>query len=353
MSRPFSIFKWQITFKNQISNVVIMNEEQTIRRRYAGTQYASIPILQIKNVRKQFGNKVVLNNMSFDIMKGELFGLIGRSGAGKTTLLKTLVGHYTSDAGEIYYKGENITKNKKLIRTVFGFTTQDNCFYEELTPLQNLEYFGRMYDISKKEILKRGEEILKSVELWAYKDTKSKHLSGGQQRRLDLSISLIHNPEILILDEPTTGLDPILRKSMWRLIQKINMSGVTIIMSSHLLEEMEFLCHEVVIMQNGTAILKGRPEALRAAYSINQEVTMETYPGKYKAILDALVKQGIKVIYPHKESNKAIFYTPNAYVAMRVLSEILTEYNERLIDVNIAKPNLNEVFEGLSRAKQQ
>ena len=330
-----------------------MEGEHAINRMYSGTQNAPTPILQLKNVQKKFGNKIVLNNLSFDIMKGEIFGLIGRSGAGKTTLLRTLVGHYSADVGEIYYKGENITKNKKLIRTVFGFTTQDNCFYEELTLLQNLEYFGRMYNISKKEIMHRSEEILKSVELWEYKNVKSKHLSGGQQRRLDLSISLIHNPEILILDEPTTGLDPILRKSMWHLIQKINMSGVTIIMSSHLLDEMELLCHEVVMIRDGTVMIKGRPEVLRSIYSMNQEVTMETYPGKYKIILNELMKQSIKVFYPHKESNKAVFYTPDAYAAMNILSRLLSKYGERLIDINIAKPNLDEVFEGLLRNTKQ
>jgi len=116
---------------------------------------------------------------------------------------------------------------------------------------------------------------------------------------------------------------------------------------------MELLCHEVVMIRDGAVMIKGRPEVLRSVYSMNQEVTMETYPGKYKIILDELMKQGIKVFYPHKKSNKAVFYTPNAYAAMNVLSQLLTKYGERLIDVDIAKPNLDEVFEGLSRNTKQ
>lgn len=307
------------------------------------------PILRFSKVTKKFGNKTILHDISFDIYAGELFGLIGQSGAGKTTLLRTLIGYYKPDEGSILYKGTNITNKMNFIRKIFGFSTQDSCFYEDLTLSQNLSYFGEMYGLTKTEVTGKTEHLLKLVELWEDRNLLAKQLSGGMQRRLDLAIGMIHDPEILILDEPTSGLDPILRKSMWSLIKKINQLGVTIIMSSHLLDEMEHLCRDVAMIKNGTLLVKGSPNQLKTYYSKHQEVWIESYPGNYKRLIEEVKNRNIAVFYPRHEGNKLVFYTPDTYSTLRVLPLAATAANEGLSTVKIEKPTLNEVFEALTR----
>jgi len=309
---------------------------------------AAGPILRFSKVKKSFGDKTVLHDISFDIYPGELCGLIGQSGAGKTTLLRTLIGYYELDSGSILYKGTNITNKIQFIRTIFGFTTQESCFYEDLTLMQNLTYFGSMYGLSKLEIAKKSEQLLKLVELWEDRNLLARQLSGGMQRRLDLAIGMIHDPEILILDEPTSGLDPILRKSMWNLIKKINRLGVTIIMSSHLLDEMEHLCQDVAMIKNGTILVKGSPNQLKSYYSKHQEVWIESYPGNYKKLIDEIKKRNIAVFYPRHEGTKLIFYTPNTYSVLRAIPLAASASNEGLSTLKIEKPTLNEVFEALT-----
>ena len=248
------------------------------RYEYLNEQMKEVPLIEFSSVCKSFAGKKVLDNITFNISKGELFGLIGTSGAGKTTLLKLLIGFYSPDSGKILYKGKDITNDVDNIRKIFGFTTQDNCFYDELNLLDNMRYFGKMYGMSSKLIREKSEYLLKLVGLWDGRMKKTCDLSGGMQRRLDLAISLIHNPEILILDEPTTGLDLIIRKRMWQLIQQINRMGVTIIMSSHMLDEMEHLCNDIAMIKDGKIIIRGSPKQLGMFYSTNEEVHLETSP---------------------------------------------------------------------------
>lgn len=305
-------------------------------------------ILRFSNLKKGFNGRTVLNNISFDIYDGDIFGLIGSSGAGKTTLLRIIIGYYSPDSGFIFYKNHEVSKNLYKVRRVFGFSTQDNCFYEELSVLDNLKYFGSMYGVTGKNLLRKSEKLLKLVELWDYKNLEALHLSGGMQRRLDLAISMIHDPDVLILDEPTSGLDPLLRKSMWNLIRKINSLGVTIIMSSHLLDEMEDLCDDVAMIKNGNLLVKGSPEQLKAFYSKNQEVWVESSPGNYKKLLKGLQEKKILTYYPRREGARLVFYTPDTNAILRALPVVASSLKEKLKEVRIEKPTLNEVFEALS-----
>ena len=307
-----------------------------------------VPLIEFVNISKTFNGKKVLDNISFSISQGELFGLIGTSGAGKTTLLKLLIGFYSPDVGKILYKGKEITHDKEHIRKIFGFTTQDNCFYDELNLVDNMRYFGKMYGMTGSKVKEKTEYLLKMVGLWEYRYKKASDLSGGMQRRLDLSISLIHDPEILILDEPTTGLDLIIRKKMWQLIQQINSMGVTIIMSSHMLDEMEHLCTDISMIKDGRIIVRGSPKQLEMFYSTNEEVHLETSPGRYKPLLFQLIKMGIKIYYPRVEDNRLIFYTPSAYNIIKVILPTLEFMEERLVGIKIDKPSLDEVFEAVS-----
>ncbi|MBT4823901.1 ABC transporter ATP-binding protein [Candidatus Woesearchaeota archaeon] len=208
-------------------------------------------IIEFVNIDKAFSTNKILDNLNLSINKGDLIGLIGKSGEGKTTLLRVLIGFFKIDAGQILFNDQDITKKTSLIRDVVGFCTQENSFYPELTIEENLWYYGRLYKMSRRLLKKRSSHLLDLTGLEAHKKRLAGRISGGMKRRLDFAISLIHDPEILILDEPTTGLDPIIRKSIWDLIEKINKEGKTIIVSSHLLDFIEEKCKKIAFLSKG------------------------------------------------------------------------------------------------------
>jgi len=307
------------------------------------------PVVSFRNISKSFGLKKILSDISFDVMENEIFGLIGESGSGKTTLLRTLIGFYSPDKGNIYSLGQSLVENPDVLKERFGFSSQDGCFYQDLTPLENLKYFGKLYRLKGSTIKQMSEFLLKMVELWDSRSTVAGNLSGGMQRRLDLCCALLHKPKVLIMDEPTAGLDPLLRKHMWSIIKKINASGVTVIISSHLLNEMEQLCTNVAMIQNGKLIGRGTPDQLKNLFSKNEEIILETFPGGYKYIVNSLMEKGVQLNYVRYEKHNVVMYTPNAEAALKAIVSVLEELKEKLLEIEIHKPSLNEVFEALSR----
>ena len=312
---------------------------------------SSYPLVTFENVSKSFQKKNVLSHIYLQINTGDIFGIMGLSGAGKTTLLRLMIGFYPADSGKIYFRNQNIAQNLYLIRRIFGFSSSDHCFYQELTLRENLRYFGRMYGLSAGFIDQRSKELLHLVGLWSDQETPAQDLSSGMQRRFDIACSLIHAPKILILDEPTQGLDPLTRKQMWTLIQKLNTQNMTIILSSHRLDEMEHVCNRVAMLHHGHILISGTPNQLKDAYSRNEEISLETFPGNYVRILSALQMQGFMVQYVRYAEHKVMFYTPATEKTLHALLHVLGEQGERLLDVEVNKPNLNEVFEVFSHVQ--
>ncbi len=213
------------------------------------------PIIKIENLKKRFGKSIILDGLSLEIKEGDVLGLIGRSGSGKSTLMKILIGYYARTSGKIYYKGEDISKDIEKIRKIVGYTTQDNSFYDKLTIYENMDYYSNLYNVKKliegKKLKQHIEEILDSVELLKSKKSIADNISGGMKRRLDFAISLLHKPDILILDEPTAGLDPLLVKQFWSVVNKILKENKTAIISSHIFSEIEDNCNKVAVLEDG------------------------------------------------------------------------------------------------------
>ena len=184
-------------------------------------------ILHIHGISKSFNGTPVIESADFDVNKGEIFGIIGMSGAGKTTLLNLLVGFLKPDQGDVVFtlpdnSNISIVKQTDLVKKFFGFSTQSPSFYPKLTVIENLEHFGTLAGIPERKIRTRAKELLRLVGLSPAQDVIAEKLSGGMQKRLDIACALMHNPEVLILDEPTADLDPIMRKQLWQLIKDIN-----------------------------------------------------------------------------------------------------------------------------------
>ncbi len=239
-------------------------------------------ILEAKDVSKKYGNRIILDNINLQVYQGEILGIIGQNGSGKTTLLKMLVGFLHPDTGNILFDQKDLAKNQKKLAINFGFAAQENSFYPNLATEENIRYFGSLYNISKKTLDTNTKTVLDLVKLNDSADVLAKHLSTGMQRRLDIACSLINNPRILILDEPTENLDVMLRHEILDLIARINSHGTTIIMSSHLLEDIEQTSDSVAILYKHTIIKQGPLSMLR---SLSRRSSLED-------IFESLVKNG-------------------------------------------------------------
>jgi len=313
------------------------------------------PIVKIRGVSKSFGSKRVLDNVNFDINEGEIFGVIGASGVGKTTLLQCIVGFYPLSKGDIGYRIDNkgvytyysIKKHLKDLTSSIGFSMQDPSFYNKLTVKENLDYFATLYDIPKRFIPERIRKVLDLVELTGEENTMAENLSGGMQKRLDIACSMINNPKVLILDEPTADLDPVLRKHIWDLLKKINSLGKTIIISSHFLEEMDALCDRIALIKDKTITHVGTTEDLRKQYPYNKEIVLNLASRDYKKLASKLKNLPITKITQRGE--RMVIYTQQAE---RVLKHLVKEVDEDdLLELEVQRPTLDEVFASLIEKK--
>ena len=308
-------------------------------------------LIEIKNITKTFENKKVLNDISFSINKGEIFGIIGQSGAGKTVFLKALIGFYKPDSGDILFEGKSVFKNQKEILKTIGFASQRHSIYPDLSLKENLKYFGRLYGMKSSDIKENTKKVLELVELTDYAHKLAGKLSGGMQRRLDIACALVHSPKILILDEPEAGLDPVLRKHIAELIQKIRNEGTTIILSSHFMNEIEPLCDRVAMLKQGTLAAYGSPMELLTKYADNYEIVIRSYPGNYNNILAWLKKSGLTIITSKIEGNRLLIYVPqksapDAYVEFIVQS--LKPIKETLMGIQLNQLSLDILFERIA-----
>lgn len=223
-------------------------------------------LIKFEGVTKKFGRNVVLDNVSFCIPEGKITGIIGASGEGKTTILKLLIRFYKPTKGKIVYSKRNIARESEIKR-IFGFSTEDGSFHSRLTVLENLKHFGTLHHVKRKDIIKRSNELMKFVGLEYAKDIIAGNLSMGMKKRLDVAISLMHNPSVLIMDEPTADLDPLLRDKMLELIKKIKKQGTTIILTTQILGEMDKICDKIAILFNKKIIHECTPETIKKKYS--------------------------------------------------------------------------------------
>lgn len=234
-------------------------------------------LITIDQVSKSYGKQQVLNGIDLTIRKGEVFGLLGPSGAGKTTLVKQLVGLEEVSSGEIHLFGDK-QPSLDLIEKI-GYMAQSDALYTELTARENLEFFVSLYKLSKRKRSERIKEVMRVVDLEESIDKIVAQYSGGMKRRLSLAIAMLHEPFILILDEPTVGMDPILRKSIWESFEELTKRGVTIVVTTHVMDEAE-KCDRLGMIREGKLTAVGSPDELkRKANVTNLEAAFLVFGG--------------------------------------------------------------------------
>nr|WP_262371093.1 ABC transporter ATP-binding protein [Rossellomorea vietnamensis] len=233
------------------------------------------PIIVMKNVKKAFGKQEVLRDISLEIPQGEIYGLIGPSGSGKTTLVKMLIGLETPGSGTIQFKGGALEAGS--VYTSVGYMAQSDALYTELTAKENLNFFAALYGLKKKEREERIKIVMKTVDLLDHLHKPVALYSGGMKRRLSLAIALLHDPEVLILDEPTVGIDPVLRQQIWAQFQELKSKGRTLLITTHVMDEAE-RCDRLGLLRDGMLLGSEKPSVIKEKYGVSsiEEVFLST-----------------------------------------------------------------------------
>lgn len=217
--------------------------------------------IDVKNLRKVFSNHIAVENISLKVSKGKIFGLLGPNGAGKSTTIRMLCGVLTPTSGEGKVLGYDLYKEGEKIKQNIGYMSQKFSLYEDLTVLENLKFYSNIYSLSKDVRKERIEELIEMAGLKGREKTITGNLSGGWKQRLALGCALIHRPKLLILDEPTAGVDPVSRRIFWEMIYELAKQGITILVTTHYMDEAES-CDEVAFVFKGKILTKGTPREL-------------------------------------------------------------------------------------------
>ncbi len=299
-------------------------------------------ILEIKNLTKTYGELTALNSFSLSLEKGEILGLLGPNGAGKTTMISILSGIVKDFSGTVTFKNENLFSNREL-KNYMGIVPQDMAFYEDLNAMENLMFWGGLYNLPNSTLKKRAAQLLELVELGTRAKEPIKNFSGGMKRRLNIAIGLIHNPELLLLDEPTVGIDVQAKVNILDIIKNVGEQGTAVIFTTHQLAEVEQICSRIVIMDKGTLLAQGTMDELIRIVGGKEMVDVE---GEFSAnhfseIIKNQNHQGIEIL--SVSDNLANLAFDNTDLIPSMMEQLFK--NQIVVsDLKIKSPNLEAVF---------
>jgi lipooligosaccharide transport system ATP-binding protein len=243
-------------------------------------------IIELRGVVKRFGARVAVDGIDLDVPSGVCFGLLGPNGAGKTTTLRMVYGVTRPTCGTIRVFGIDIARDPRSVRGRLGVTLQESVLIEALSPVDNLRVFGRYHLLREPELSQRITELIAFLELGSHADVPVQRLSGGFKRRLAIAMSLMNRPELLVLDEPTTGLDPAVRLALWARVRDLRAAGTTVLLTTHYMDEAQRLCDSVAIVANGKIMAEGAPRTLVAVHLAPETVEVDCDPSEESALLD-------------------------------------------------------------------
>jgi len=291
-------------------------------------------MIECVGVTKKYGEKTAVDRVSFYIEYGECFGLLGPNGAGKTSTFRMLYGTSVPTQGDLFVNGLNLRTNVKKIKTLLGVVPQEDGLDPDFNVLDNLLVYGSYYRMPKSRLLERSRELLRSMLLEDYADKPVSELSGGLRRRLTIARALLTDPKILLLDEPTTGLDPQARLWIWNELRDLKKKGKTIVLTTHYMEEAEVLCDKIMILNKGQVVTAGRPKDLVAELVGQEVVEFEVVPRDLPYYLDR-----VKDRFEYQLiRNRLHFYLREREEAQSLIKEINSE------QIIIRRATLNDVF---------
>ena len=301
-------------------------------------------ILEVQQLVKKYGDKTAVNGISFDIQAGEIFSLLGPNGAGKTTTISVLSTLYVPTSGDAVIGGHSVVKEPMAVRNLIGVVPQDLALYEDLTARENLSFWGQMYNLSGKALNARVDQVLEQIGLKDRANQRVKTFSGGMKRRVNIGIGLLHQPRLLFMDEPTVGIDPQSRRAILDSVKDLNRQGMTVLYTTHYMEEAQELSDRVGIIDHGDLIALGTQGELTR--QVGEYEALQLHIGEMddsEALAQAL--RGVEgVVRADVIDHNITLITPEAE---KILAPVVSRANERGIrihTVTIQEPNLEAVF---------
>jgi len=307
--------------------------------------------IESMNVKKYFEDVKAVDDVSFKVYQGECFGFLGPNGAGKTTMINILSCYLKPKAGNAFVMGFDVEKEAYQVKKHIGIAPQENIFYEELTVYENVMFFGKMYSIDKKQLKARARDLISKVGLEVKQKVKAEKLSGGMKRRLNLIIGLVHDPDIIFLDEPTAGLDPQSRRLLWDYIFELKSRNKTIFLTTHYMDEADVLSDRLAIIDRGKIIAEGSPEHLKETIGKGDLLSIKI-DGERQKILKSIeelkVNDYILDAFYHEEEMETKISAMDGVGRIGKIIKYFTKNDLQVIDVGVQRNSLENVFLSLT-----
>lgn len=299
-------------------------------------------LIEVNGLVKKYKELTAVDNLDLEVKSGEILGLLGPNGSGKSTTINCILSLLKKDAGSVKIFGKEMSPDAYDIKRRIGVVFQDVAVYDELSVYENIDYFCGLYIKDKKERKKLVKRALDLVSLNDFVKFKPKKLSGGLLRRLNIACGIAHRPEIIILDEPTVAVDPQSRNNILEGIKKLNKEGSTIIYTSHYMDEVDFLCNDIVIIDKGKVIAKGTSEELKNSIEMNEKISFTS------SNLSEEVKEKVKSLehilnFEERDGSVKLTFSHGDGYLMKLI-KLLDENNIKYSSLNVEKPSLNDVF---------
>lgn len=299
-------------------------------------------MLNVIDVKKRFGKNQVVKGVSFSVEKGESFGLLGPNGAGKSTTISMICGLLKVDDGDVHVHGTSVKTDPMQAKKKIGIVPQDIALYPTMTAKENLVFWGKMYGLKSKEAKAKANQILNEVGLAERGNDKVETFSGGMKRRINIGAALMHEPELLIMDEPTVGIDPQSRNHILETVKKLNEQGMTVIYTSHYMEEVEFLCERIAIMDHGEVIALGTKQDLCRRLAGGTSIHLKVDPISERFIQSLNTIQNVKDV-TIKEKSIELFVTKPDHTLSQIVT-LAVEQQVQLLSMDVKEPNLEALF---------
>ncbi len=301
--------------------------------------------IKVHGLTKLFGDFPAVNGIDFEVYRGEIFGFLGPNGSGKTTTIRMMLGLLQPTSGEAEVLGIRVNETPEQIRSRVGYMSQRFSLYNDLTVKQNLRFYGRAYGINNAELEVRIQEALKMAGLLGRERTHTKDLAGGWRQRLALSVAIMHQPEVIFLDEPTAGVDPVSRREFWDLLYELVSGGVTVFVTTHYMDEAEH-CHRLAFIQEGQII----------AYGVPEEIKHKTMKGQVFEISPSNPADAVAALKEGKQTGKLLIDDVELYGSMvhvfsqqlekqeKDITSLLRKKNIKIFHTAIIEPSLEDIF---------
>ena len=298
--------------------------------------------IKVQNLDKSFKDIHAVNDISFEIHQGEIFSLLGPNGAGKTTTIGMMSGLLTPDQGQVWVMGNSVLENPRQAKAQIGVVPQEIALYTDISARANLNFWGKMYGLRGQTLIERVDAVLSLIGLEDRKDQVVSKFSGGMQRRLNVGIALLHQPQVIIMDEPTVGIDPQSRRKILDSVKQLRDQGVTILYTTHYMEEAQELSDRIAIMDYGKIIALGSHEELIDIVGELDRITV-TIKGETQSVLSAWEEiDGVEKVTP--EDGRIYLFVKDSNDSLPAIFDTAGQKNIRITTVDIQEPNLEAVF---------